>query len=99
MVEQFKVKNREELVATRVSPEEPQLDVALDKIVQKMDEAELANETNENNAKETRGKEMEYAKDLREMACYILGKLQNKNQRKVAQLEKREEVRDRTLSM
>ena len=53
MAEQFKAKNREELVATRVSPEEPQLDVALDEIVQNMDEAELANETNENNAKET----------------------------------------------
>ena len=42
---------------------------------------------------------MEYAKDLREMACDILGKPQNENQRKVAQLEKREEIRDCTLSM
>ena len=38
-----------------------------------MDEAELANETNENNANEKRSKEMEYAKDLREMTCETLG--------------------------
>ena len=67
MVEQFKGKNREKFVATGVSPEQSQLDVALEEIVQKMDEAELANETNENNANEKQSKEMEYAKDLREM--------------------------------
>ena len=64
LVEWFKAKNREELVATGVSPEQSQLDVALEGIVQKMDEAELANETNENNANEKRSKEMEYVKDL-----------------------------------
>ena len=64
MVERFKAKNREELVATGVSPEQSQLDVALEGIVQKMDEAELANETNENNVNEKRSKEMEYVKDL-----------------------------------
>ena len=73
LVEWFKAKNREELVATGVSPEQSQLDVALEGIVQKMDEAELANETNENNANEKRSKEMEYAKDLKEMACKTLG--------------------------
>ena len=67
LVERFKAKNREELVATGVSLEQLQLDVALEEIVQKMDEAELANETNENNANEKQSKEMEYAKDLREM--------------------------------
>ena len=50
-----------------MSSEQPQLDVALEERVQKMDEAELANETNENNANEKQSKEMEYAKDLREM--------------------------------
>ena len=64
LVEWFKAKNREELVATGVSPEQSQLDVALEGIVQKMDEAELANETNEKNANEKRSKEMEYVKDL-----------------------------------
>ena len=73
LVEQFKAKNTEELVATGVSPEQSELDVALEEIVHKMDEAELANETNENNANEKRSEEMEYAKDLREMACGILG--------------------------
>ena len=73
MVERFKAKNREELVATGVSPEQSQLDVALEQIVQKMDEAELANETNENSANEKRSKEMEHAKDLRGMACETLG--------------------------
>ena len=67
LVERFKAKNREKLVATGVSLEQFQLDVALKEIVQKMDEAELANETNENNANEKQSKEMEYAKDLREM--------------------------------
>ena len=67
LVERFKAKNREELVATGVSLEQFQLDVALKEIVQKMDEAELANETNENNVNEKQSKEMEYAKDLREM--------------------------------
>ena len=52
LVKRFKAKNREELVATDVSPEQSQLDVALEEIVQKMDEAELANETNENNPNE-----------------------------------------------
>ena len=47
-----------------MSPEQSQLDVALEGIVQKLDEAELANETNENNANEKRSKEMEYVKDL-----------------------------------
>ena len=75
-----------------MSPEQLQLDVALEEIVQKMDEAELANETNENNSNEKRSKEMGYAEDLREMACETLGKPQNENQRKVAKLEKREEV-------
>ena len=73
MVERFKAKNREELVATGVSPEQSQLDVALEGIVQKLDEAELANETNENNANEKRSKEMEYVKDLWEMVCETLG--------------------------
>ena len=72
-----------------MSPEQLQLDVALEEIVQKMDEAELANETNENNSNEKRSKEMGYAKDLREMACETLGKPQNENQRKVAKLEKK----------
>ena len=36
LVERFKAKNREELVATDVSPEQSQLDVALEEIVQKM---------------------------------------------------------------
>ena len=79
-----------------MSPEQLQLDVALEEIVQKMDEAELANETNENNANEKRSKVTEYAKDLREMACETLGKPQKENQRKVAQLEKREEVMAQT---
>ena len=79
-----------------MSPEQSQLDVALEEIVQKMDEAELANETNENNSNEKRSKEMGYAKDLREMACETLGKPQNENQRKVAKLEKREEVMAQT---
>ena len=58
-----------------------------------MDEGELANETNENTANEKRSQELEYARDLREMACETLGeKPQNENQMKVAQLEKREEV-------
>ena len=39
LVERFKPKNREELVATDVSPEQSQLDVALEEIVQKMDGA------------------------------------------------------------
>ena len=73
LVERFKARNREELVATGVSPEQSQIDVALEEIVQKMGEAELANQTNENNANEKRSKEMEYAKDLREMACKTLG--------------------------
>ena len=38
LVEWFKAKNREGLVATGVSPEQSQLDVALEEIVQKMDE-------------------------------------------------------------
>ena len=73
LIEQFKAKNREEPVDTGMSPEQSQLDVALEEIVQKMDEAEQANETNENNANEKRSKEMDYAKDLREMACETLG--------------------------
>ena len=73
LVERFKARNREELVAKGVSPEQSQIDVALEEIVQKMGEAELANQTNENNANEKRSKEMEYAKDLREMACKTLG--------------------------
>ena len=73
LVEQFKAKNREELVATGVSPEQSQLDVALKEIVQKMDEGELANETNETTANEKRSQELEYARDLREMACETLG--------------------------
>ena len=73
MVEQFKAKNREKLVATGVSPEQSQLDVALEEIVQKMDEAELENKTNENNANEKRSKELEHAKDLREMVSETLG--------------------------
>ena len=74
LVERFKAKNREEFVATGVSPELLQLDVALEEIVQKMDEEELANDTNENNANQKRSKEMEYGKDLREMACETLRK-------------------------
>ena len=73
LVERFKAKNREELLATGVLPEQSQLDLALEEIVQKMDETELATETNENNANEKRSKEMEQAKDLREMACETLG--------------------------
>ena len=73
LVERFKAINREELVSTGVSPGQSQLDVALEEIVQKMHEAELANETNENNANENRCKEMEYAKYLRKMACETLG--------------------------
>ena len=56
-----------------MSPEQSQLDVALEEIIQKMDEAELANETNENNSNEKRSKEMGYAKDMREMTCETLG--------------------------
>ena len=73
LVERFKAKNREENVATGVSPEQSQLHVALKEIVQKMDEGELANETNENTANEKRSQELEYARDLREMACETLG--------------------------
>ena len=73
MVKRFKAKNKEELVATGVSPEQSQLDVYLEEIVQKSDEPELANPTNENNANEKQSKEMEYIKDLREMACETLG--------------------------
>ena len=39
LVKRFKAKNREELVATGVSLEQSQLDVALEEIVQKMDGA------------------------------------------------------------
>ena len=78
MVERFKAKNREELFATGVSPEQSQLDLALEEIVQKIDEAELANDTNENNANEKRSKEMQYAKDLREMAYETLGETRGK---------------------
>ena len=39
LVKRFKAKNREELVATDVSPEQSQLDVALEEIIQKMDGA------------------------------------------------------------
>ena len=74
LVERFKAKNREELFATGVSPEQSQLDLALEEIVQKIDEAELANDTNENNANKKRSKEMQYAKDLREMAYETWGK-------------------------
>ena len=96
LVERFKAKDREELVATGVSPEQSQLDVALEEIVQKIDEAELAYETKENNANEKRSKEIEYAKDLREMPCENLEETSKRNQRKVAQLEKREEVMAQT---
>ena len=65
-----------------MSPEQSQLDVHLEEIVQKTDEPELANQANENNANEKQSKETEYVKDLREMACETLGKPQNENQRK-----------------
>ena len=58
-----------------MSPEQSQLDVTLEEKVQKMDEAELVNETKENNANEKRSKEMEYAKYFREMACETLGEI------------------------
>ena len=74
LVERFKAKYREELIATGVSLEPSQLDVVLEEIEEKMDEAELANETNENNTNKNRSKEMEYVKDLREMTCETLGK-------------------------
>ena len=56
-----------------MSPEQSQLDVHLEEIVQKTDEPELANQANENNANEKQSKETEYVKDLREMACETLG--------------------------
>ena len=46
-----------------MSPEQSQLDVYLEEIVQKTDEPELANQTNENNANEKHSKEMERIKD------------------------------------
>ena len=57
-----------------------------------MDEGELANETNETTANEKRSQELEYARDLREMACETLGETSKRISDEVAQLEKREEV-------
>ena len=91
LVEWFKAKNREELVATGVSPEQSQLDVHLEEIVQKTDEPELANQANENNANEKQSKETEYVKDLREMACETLGETSKRKSEETAQLQKREE--------
>ena len=72
-----------------MSPEQSQLDVALEEIIQKMDEAELANETNENNSNEKRSKEMGYAKDLREMACETLGETSKRKSEESSQAGKK----------
>ena len=96
LVERFKAKNREELVTTGVSPEQSQLDVALEEIVQKMHEAELANETNENNANENRCKEMEYAKYLRKMASETLGETSKRKSEESGPAGKKKEVMAQT---
>ena len=54
-----------------------------------MDEAELANETNENNSNEKRSKEMGYAKDLREMACETLGETSKRKSEESSQAGKK----------
>ena len=94
LVERFKAKNREELLATGVLPEQSQLDLALEEIVQKMDETELATETNENNANEKRSKEMEQAKDLREMACETLGETSKRKSEESSQAGKKRKSND-----
>ena len=94
LVERFKAKNREENVATDVSPEQSQLHVALKEIVQKMDEGELANETNENTANEKRSQELEYARDLREMACETLGETSKRKSEESSQAGKKRRSND-----
>ena len=57
-----------------------------------MDEAELASETNENNANKKRSKEMENAKDLREMACKTLGETSKRKSEESGPAGKRKEA-------
>ena len=54
-----------------------------------MDEGELANETNENTANEKRSQELEYARDLREMACETLGETSKRKSEESSQAGKK----------
>ena len=54
-----------------------------------MDEGELANETNETTANEKRSQELEYARDLREMACETLGETSKRKSEESSQAGKK----------